>query len=105
MIGDTTYDLEMARNAGTAAVGVCSGSHCREELQSLEPLACLERVVEVRGWLAERTGAGSRPLLSSLLRLPLRDRLLEVRDLLGLRRLLRRTWRRREPSRRPRRRP
>lgn len=52
MIGDTTYDLEMARNAGTAAVGVCSGSHCREELQSLEPLACLERVIEVRGWLA-----------------------------------------------------
>lgn len=53
MIGDTTYDLEMARNAGTAAVGVCSGSHCREELQGLEPLACLERVAEVRGWLAE----------------------------------------------------
>jgi len=52
MIGDTTYDLEMARNAGTAAVGVCSGSHCREELQSLEPLACLERAIEVRGWLA-----------------------------------------------------
>jgi phosphoglycolate phosphatase len=53
MIGDTTYDLEMARNAGTAAVGVCSGSHCREELQGLKPLACLERVIEVRDWLAE----------------------------------------------------
>ena len=26
MIGDTTYDLEMARSARTAAVGVCSGS-------------------------------------------------------------------------------
>jgi phosphoglycolate phosphatase len=52
MIGDTTYDLEMARNAGTAAVGVCSGSHGREELLRLEPLACLERVSEVRSWLA-----------------------------------------------------
>lgn len=52
MIGDTTFDLEMARNAGTAGIGVCSGSHCREDLQRLKPLACLERVVELPGWLA-----------------------------------------------------
>jgi phosphoglycolate phosphatase len=52
MIGDTTFDLEMARNAGTGAIGVCSGSHCREELQRLAPLACLGRVVELPGWLA-----------------------------------------------------
>ncbi len=51
MIGDTTYDLEMARSARTPAVGVCSGSHCREELARLEPLACLERVTEVGRWL------------------------------------------------------
>ncbi len=54
MIGDTTYDLEMARNARTHAVGVCSGGHGREELLDLEPLACLERVVELTAWLAER---------------------------------------------------
>jgi len=54
MIGDTTYDLEMARNARTHAVGVCSGGHSREELLDLEPLACLERVVELTAWLAER---------------------------------------------------
>jgi phosphoglycolate phosphatase len=52
MIGDTTFDLEMARNAGAGGIGVCTGSHCREELQSLKPLACLERVVELPGWLA-----------------------------------------------------
>ena len=52
MIGDTTFDLEMARNAGTGGIGVCTGSHCREDLQSLKPLACLERVVELPGWLA-----------------------------------------------------
>jgi phosphoglycolate phosphatase len=52
MIGDTTYDLEMARNAGTGAVGVCSGSHGREELLRLEPLACLGAVAEVPAWLA-----------------------------------------------------
>src|SRR5215210_8779923 len=52
MIGDTTFDLEMARNAGTWGIGVCSGSHCREDLQRLKPLACLERVVDLPGWLA-----------------------------------------------------
>jgi phosphoglycolate phosphatase len=52
MIGDTTYDLEMARNARTAAVGVCSGSHAREELLRLQPLACLGAVTELPGWLA-----------------------------------------------------
>ena len=52
MIGDTTYDLEMARSARTASVGVCTGSHCREELQRFEPLVCLERVVELSSWLA-----------------------------------------------------
>lgn len=52
MVGDTTFDLEMARSARTAAVGVCSGSHCREELESLRPVACLESVVDLPGWLA-----------------------------------------------------
>jgi phosphoglycolate phosphatase-like HAD superfamily hydrolase len=42
----------MARSAGTASVGVCTGSHCREELMTLEPLTCLERVMDLPGWLA-----------------------------------------------------
>ena len=32
MIGDTSYDMEMARNAGTKAVGVTWGYHNIEEL-------------------------------------------------------------------------
>lgn len=52
MIGDTTFDLEMARNARTASLGVCTGSHCREELERWNPVACLEEVVELPGWLA-----------------------------------------------------
>lgn len=32
MIGDTTFDMEMARNAGTRAVGVAWGYHQAEEL-------------------------------------------------------------------------
>lgn len=57
MIGDTTYDLEMARNARTHAVGVCSGGHGREELLRFEPIACLDQVVELVPWLAERGSA------------------------------------------------
>jgi phosphoglycolate phosphatase len=51
MIGDTTYDLEMARSAGAASVGVCTGSHCREELELFGPVTCLEEVVGLREWL------------------------------------------------------
>ncbi len=59
VIGDTTFDLEMARSAGSAAVGVCSGGHCREELVSFGPLTCLDRVVELPAWLvAVREPAG-----------------------------------------------
>lgn len=32
MVGDTIYDIEMARNAGTAAIGVAWGYHAAEEL-------------------------------------------------------------------------
>lgn len=34
MIGDTTYDIEMARNAGTYAVGVTWGYHGEDELRA-----------------------------------------------------------------------
>jgi phosphoglycolate phosphatase len=57
MIGDTTYDLEMARSARTVAVGVCSGGHGREELERLGPLACLDQIVELAPWLAKRAAA------------------------------------------------
>jgi len=35
-------------------VGVCSGGHCREELERFGPLACLGDVVELAPWLAKR---------------------------------------------------
>ncbi|MEO8504839.1 MAG: HAD-IA family hydrolase [Acidobacteriota bacterium] len=54
MIGDTTYDLDMARNAGTSAVGVLSGSHLETELLASEPLACLSGVAALPEWLAAR---------------------------------------------------
>jgi phosphoglycolate phosphatase len=58
VVGDTTYDLEMARNAGTSGIGVCSGSHTREELLGIEPLACLESVIHLPEWLGLGAQAG-----------------------------------------------
>jgi phosphoglycolate phosphatase len=54
MIGDTTFDLEMAANAGTPSVGVTTGGHSRHELESCAPLACLPAVVELPSWLSGR---------------------------------------------------
>jgi phosphoglycolate phosphatase len=65
MVGDTTFDLEMARSARTAGVGVCTGSHCREELERFDPVACLEAVIDLPGWLSEARSEAT-PLNSSL---------------------------------------
>ncbi|MFA9438498.1 HAD-IA family hydrolase [Uliginosibacterium sp. sgz301328] len=51
MIGDTTHDLQMARNAGTYALGLTQGAHPAAELAELEPLAVLSSIVELRTWL------------------------------------------------------
>ncbi|MBZ0089766.1 MAG: HAD-IA family hydrolase [Thermoanaerobaculia bacterium] len=41
MIGDTTWDLEMARNAGCPSVAVLSGAQPESLLELERPLACL----------------------------------------------------------------
>jgi len=54
LVGDSRWDLEMAAGAGTPAVAVASGSHRREELAGLaelRPLAILDGVGELPGWL------------------------------------------------------
>lgn len=52
MIGDTTHDLQMALNAGVAAVGMTHGAHPQEQLRALQPLALLDDFAQLRGWLA-----------------------------------------------------
>lgn len=54
MVGDTSFDLEMARSAGSTAVGVLTGSHPRETLVAAGALECLESVAGLPGWLAGR---------------------------------------------------
>lgn len=52
MVGDTTFDLDMAKNARVPSVGVLTGSHGREDLMASGPLACLEGAVDLPSWLA-----------------------------------------------------
>jgi phosphoglycolate phosphatase len=51
MIGDTTHDIELARNAGVASVAVSYGAHPTGELARCEPLALLHSIDELRSWL------------------------------------------------------
>jgi phosphoglycolate phosphatase len=51
MIGDTTHDLELARNAGVTSVAVAYGAHDPEGLARQSPLAVLHSVAELRTWL------------------------------------------------------
>lgn len=44
MVGDTTFDLDMANNAGVRAVAVTTGTHAAERLRSRQPVACVESV-------------------------------------------------------------
>ena len=52
MIGDTTHDLELARNAGASGVAVSYGAHALEDLASRSPLAAVNSVAELHSWLA-----------------------------------------------------
>jgi phosphoglycolate phosphatase len=55
MIGDTEYDLQMARDAGTAALAVCFGVHDRDRLLRQSPLACVDRLADIPPWLERQT--------------------------------------------------
>ena len=51
MIGDTSHDLELARNAGVAAVAVAWGAHPAAGLADFGALATVHSVAELRAWL------------------------------------------------------
>lgn len=54
MIGDTEYDMEMARNARAHPIAVSYGVHDWSRLQRHAPLTCLDRITELGDWLAEQ---------------------------------------------------
>lgn len=51
MVGDTTHDLQLAENAGTAAVGVCYGAHPPHLLESHPSLALVNSVSALAAYL------------------------------------------------------
>ena len=51
MIGDTTHDLQMARNAGVAALAVGYGAHSPGDLESMSPLGCVSSFEQLLQWL------------------------------------------------------
>ncbi len=53
MIGDTTHDLQLARNAGVASVGVSFGAHEHDAFAAYEPLTIAHSMQELHDWLAK----------------------------------------------------
>jgi phosphoglycolate phosphatase len=51
MIGDTSHDLLMAKNAGVDGLAVTYGAHPLVHLQECQPKACLHDVRELDQWL------------------------------------------------------
>ncbi|HJV68486.1 HAD-IA family hydrolase [Ideonella sp.] len=51
MVGDTTHDLQMAANAGTACVGVSFGAHDHESFQPFSPLFVAHSTRDLHDWL------------------------------------------------------
>ena len=53
MIGDTSYDLQMAKNAGVHAVGVSYGAQSADVWQELSPVQQFDSFGALSAWLLE----------------------------------------------------
>lgn len=53
MVGDTEYDMQLANNAGVAAVAVTYGVHSRERLLQNQPAACIDDIRDLPRILKE----------------------------------------------------
>jgi phosphoglycolate phosphatase len=62
MVGDTTYDLEMAQRIGMPSIGVTYGVHTAAQLQPYQPVAVVDSVGALAQVLQSGIMAGDRPL-------------------------------------------
>jgi len=53
MIGDTNYDLQMAKNAGVDAIGVTYGAQKSDVWQNLDPVQKFDDFTKLSQWLME----------------------------------------------------
>ena len=51
MIGDTSYDLQMAQNAGVPALAVTFGAQSREQLLRYNPIKIFNQFSDLSSWL------------------------------------------------------
>jgi phosphoglycolate phosphatase len=56
MVGDTEYDLKMARCAGMDALAVSYGAHEEHRLLPHHPLACIDSISQMHNWLTGDSG-------------------------------------------------
>ncbi|WP_097302598.1 HAD-IA family hydrolase [Pseudomonas chlororaphis] len=54
MVGDSSFDLLMARNAGMASVAVSYGAQSLEALQAYEPRLSIDSFPQLHAWLSRR---------------------------------------------------
>ncbi len=54
MVGDTTYDLQLATNAGMGALAVSYGAHAAERLLTHKPCGVLDRFEQLPQWLSTK---------------------------------------------------
>lgn len=52
MVGDTTYDLDMARAAGVATIAMSHGAHDDERLLACKPLELCHSIADLEQWLS-----------------------------------------------------
>ena len=50
MVGDTEYDMAMARGAGMARIAVSYGAHAIERLHPYKPVLCLDQFGDIKTW-------------------------------------------------------
>lgn len=55
MIGDTTYDMQMARDAGVDRIGVSYGAHESSRLLEFDPLEIVDSLRQFEQWLSKRS--------------------------------------------------
>ena len=60
MIGDTEYDMQMARNAATHSLAVSYGVHAVDRLLQHGPLGCLNDIRELPQWLVAHEDSAQR---------------------------------------------
>ena len=59
MVGDASFDLLMARNAGMDSVAVGYGAQALDSLRQYEPRLAIQHFGELRTWLGARNGDSS----------------------------------------------